>query len=141
VESEGVLEEVEKLGGMVSSIEKGYVQQQIQNSAYDYQRSIEKKDRIIVGVNEFKVEEESKPELLKVDPVIGENQKEKLKAVKENRNNELVQAKLEEIRKIAGSTENLMPYIVEAVNEYATLGEICGVLREVFGEYQENVIL
>jgi len=140
-EASSMIDKIEKLGGMVSSIEKGYVQQQIQNSAYDYQRSIEKKDRIIVGVNEFKVEEESKPELLKVDPVIGENQKEKLKAVKENRNNELVQAKLEEIRKIAGSTENLMPYIVEAVNEYATLGEICGVLREVFGEYQENVIL
>jgi len=140
-EAGDLIDRIEKLGGMVSAIEKGYVQQQIQNSAYDYQRSIETKDRIIVGMNEFKVKEDSKPELLKVNPIIGENQKEKIKAVKENRNNELVQRKLDGIRRIAESTENLMPYIIEAVNEYATLGEICSILRDVFGEYEENVIL
>jgi methylmalonyl-CoA mutase N-terminal domain/subunit len=136
-----MIEKIEKMGGMVRAIEKGYPQQQIQNSAFDYQRSIETKDRIVVGVNEFKVEETNKPELLRVDPIIGENQKKRLAELRSNRDNEAVQTKLSEIRKAAESDEKLMPLIVEAVKEYATLGEICGVLREVFGEYQESVIL
>ena len=78
-EASEMIDKIEEMGGMVSAIEKGFVQQQIQNSAYDYQKSIERKERIIVGVNEFKVEEKTKPELLKVNPVIGENQKAKLK--------------------------------------------------------------
>jgi methylmalonyl-CoA mutase N-terminal domain/subunit len=136
-----MIDKIEKMGGMVRAIEKGYPQQQIQNSAFDYQRSIESKDRIVVGVNEFKVEEKQKPELLKVDPAIGENQKKRLNLLRNNRNNQAVQAKLSAIRKAAEGKDNLMPFIVEAVKEYATLGEICGVLREVFGEYQESVIL
>jgi len=132
---------IEQMGGMVNAIEKGFVQQQIQNSAYDYQRSIESKDRIVVGVNEFKVEEKNKPELLRVDPIIGENQKAKLVELREKRNNQAVANTLEEIRKAAQGTENLMPLILEAVKEYATLGEICNVLRDVFGEYHESVIL
>ena len=135
-----MIEKIEKMGGMVSAIEKGYVQQQIQNSAYNYQRSIESKDRIVVGVNEFIAEEKIKPELLKVDPVIGENQKKKLKQVKSERNNEVVKAKLEAVRKAANSKDNIMPHILDAVKVYATLGEICGVLREEFGEYKESVI-
>ncbi|RLC49890.1 MAG: methylmalonyl-CoA mutase [Candidatus Cloacimonadota bacterium] len=136
-----MIEKIEKMGGMVRAIEKGYPQQQIQNSAFDYQRSIETKDRIVVGVNEFKVEEKTKPELLRVDPIIGENQKTGLAKLRNNRNNALVQTKLEAIRKAAQGDDHLMPLIVEAVKEYATLGEICGVLREEFGEYQESVIL
>jgi methylmalonyl-CoA mutase, N-terminal domain len=140
-EANEMIEKIDALGGMVAAIEKGYVQKQIQNSAFDYQRSIETKDRIIVGVNQFTVEEESRPELLKVNPVIGENQKQKLKSVKEARNNDAVSEKLELIRSAARSNENLMPRILEAVKQYATLGEICGVLREEFGEYKESVIL
>ena len=140
-ESVEMIEKIEKMGGMVSAIEKGYAQQQIQNSAFDYQRSIEEKDRIVVGVNEFKAEEKNKPELLKVDPIIGENQKVKLKELKDSRDNNIVNEKLEAIRTAAKGTTNLMPLMVEAVKEYATLGEICGVLREEFGEYLENVIL
>lgn len=140
-EAEDMIERIEKMGGMVSAIEKGYVQQQIQNSAYDYQRSIETKDRIVVGVNEFKADEKVKPELLKVDPIIGENQKTKLKELKKSRDNNAINVKLETIRQTAKGDGNLMPVIVEAVKEYATLGEICEVLREEFGEYQENVIL
>ena len=140
-EAEEMIDKIEKMGGMVSAIEKGYAQQQIQNSAYDYQRSIETKDRIVVGVNEFKAEDKVKPVLLKVDPIIGDNQKAKLKVLKDSRNNEVVNKKLEAIRNAAKGKSNLMPIIVEAVKEYATLGEICGVLREEFGEYQENVIL
>ena len=140
-EAEEMIDKIEKMGGMVSAIEKGYAQQQIQNSAYDYQRSIETKDRIVVGVNEFKAEDKVKPVLLKVDPIIGDNQKAKLKVLKDSRNNEVVNKKLEAIRNAAKGKSNLMPIIVEAVKEYATLGEICGVLREEFGEYQENLIL
>lgn len=140
-EAEEMIEKIEKMGGMVSAIENGYAQQQIQNSAFDYQRSIETKDRIVVGVNEFKAEEKNKPQLLKVDPIIGENQKTKLKELKDSRDNEIVTEKLEAIRQAAKGTDSLMPLIVEAVKEYATLGEICSILREEFGEYQENVIL
>ncbi len=136
-----MIEKIEKMGGMISAIEKGYAQQQIQNSAFDYQRSIETKNRIVVGVNEFKVEETTKPELLKVDPIIGENQCKKLAVVRTERDNDIVASKLEEIRKAAQGTDHLIPLIVEAVKEYATLGEICNVLREEFGEYQESVIL
>jgi len=117
------------------------VQKQIQNSAYDYQISIENEDRIIVGVNGFRVEEETKPDLLRVDPAIGELQKEKLSSVKEKRDNKLVEEKLMMIREAAETSGNLIPLILEAVKEYATLGEICGVLRDVFGEYRESVIL
>jgi methylmalonyl-CoA mutase N-terminal domain/subunit len=140
-EAEDMIDEIEEMGGMVPALEKGFVQQHIQNSAYDYQRSIEKKERIVVGVNEFKVEEKTKPELLKVNPVIGENQCKKLKLVKSERDNSAVQTKLADIRKAANSSDNLMPHILEAVKAYATLGEICGVLREEFGEYKESVIL
>ena len=140
-EAEEMIDEIEEMGGMVSAIEKGFVQQHIQNSAYDYQRSIESKERIVVGMNEFMAEEKTKPELLKVNPIIGENQCRKLEQIKSERNNKTVKTKLEDIRKAANSNDNLMPHILEAVKAYATLGEICGVLREVFGEYKESVIL
>ncbi len=140
-EASEMIEKIEEMGGMVSAIEKGFVQQQIQNSAFDYQKSIENKDRIVVGVNEFQVDEKTKPELLKVDPVIGENQKAKLKKIKDSRDNETVNEKLEAIKESAKSGENLMPHILKAVKEYATLGEICSVLRKEFGEYKESVIL
>jgi len=140
-EAEEMIANIEKMGGMVPAIEKGFVQLHIQNSAYSYQKSIENKDRIIVGVNEFKVEEKTKPELLKVDSIIGENQQKKLKELKESRDNKSVEDKLEIIRKAANSNENLMQPILDAVKVYATLGEICRVLREEFGEYKESVIL
>lgn len=140
-EAGAMIDKIEKMGGMVSAIEKGYAQQQIQNSAYDYQRSIETNDRIVVGVNEFKVVEKNKPVLLRVDPIIGENQKAGLTKLKSKRDNAAVQSHLEAIRFAAQGDDHLMPLIVEAVKEYATLGEICGILREEFGEYQESVIL
>jgi methylmalonyl-CoA mutase, N-terminal domain len=140
-EATEMIEKIETMGGMVPAIEKGFVQKQIQNSSFDYQRSIERKDRIVVGMNEFKSDKEIQPDLLKVDPIIGEIQVKKLAGVKTNRDNSLVSEKLENIRNASNSEENLMPLIVEAVKEYATLGEICGVLRDEFGEYRENVIL
>ncbi len=140
-EADEIINKIETMGGMISAIEKGFAQQQIQDSSYKYQRSIEDKSRIIVGVNEFIVENEPKPELLKVDFSIGETQKQKIQVVKSKRDNTLVTEKLETIRKACHTEENLMPLILDAVRQYATLGEICQVMRDVFGEYQETVVL
>lgn len=92
-------------------------------------------------MNKFQIEEEAPKGLLKVDPAVGELQKQKIKALKEERDNTAVEEKLEALRKAAEGDTNLMPFILDAVKAYATLGEICGVLREVFGEYQQSVIL
>ncbi len=140
-EAKDIIDKIEKMGGMIPAIEKGYIQQQIQNSAYNYQKSVENMERIIVGVNKFTVEEKNKPNLLRVDPIIGENQKKRIEILKQERNNELVKKALENVKEAAKSDKNLMPPIIDAVKVYATLGEICGVLREEFGEYQETVIL
>ena len=140
-EAENMIEKIEKMGGMIPAIEKGFVQHQIQNSAYLYQKSIENKNRIIVGVNEFKIKEENKPNLLKVDPIIGENQKQRLANLKKSRDKAAVEKALANIRDAAKSNKNLMPPILNAVKLYATLGEICDILREEFGEYKESVIL
>ncbi len=137
------IEKIDEMGGMLVAIEKGYVQQQIQDAAYNYQRAVESGDRVVVGVNRFRKEEDGETrELLKVDPKVGENQVRALKAVKEKRDGEAVRRALEEIRKAARDESlNLMPPIIEAVKVYATEGEICGVLREEFGEYRENIVL
>lgn len=137
------IEKIDEMGGMLVAIEKGYVQQQIQDAAYNYQRAVESGDRVVVGVNRFRKEEGGETrELLKVDPKVGENQVRALKSVKEKRDGEAVRRALEEIRKAARDESlNLMPPIIEAVKVYATEGEICGVLREEFGEYRENIVL
>lgn len=140
-QSEGIINKIDDLGGMIKAIEKGYPQKQIQDSAYNYQKAIEKEERIIVGVNKFKIKETLKPELLKVDHHLAEQQAERLSELKKRRDNESVKQKLQSIREAAAGTDNLMPRIVKAVKAYATLGEICNVLREEFGEYRENVVL
>lgn len=136
------IKKIDELGGMMTAIEKGYPQKNIQDSAYQYQKSIESGDRIIVGVNKFHIEEDmSERKLLKVDASVGVNQIKKLREMKENRDNVKVKSTLDAIRDGAKGDANLMPLILDAVHAYATEGEICGVLREVFGEYQENVVL
>jgi methylmalonyl-CoA mutase N-terminal domain/subunit len=130
------------MGGMVQAIENGFVQKEIQDSAYRYQREVESNERVIVGVNKFVIKEEKAPDLLKVDPALRRVQIEKIQAVKAQRNNQVVQEKLTELRNAArNSGQNLMPPIIAAVREYATLGEICGILRQEFGEYQESIVL
>lgn len=141
IEAKKYIEKIDKLGGMVKAIEKGYVQKEIQNSAYQYQKSVENNERIVVGVNKYAIEEDETRELLRVDPKIGEIQKEKLKKIKASRNNHKVKQTLQHIEESARNRENLMPAIISAVREYATLGEISDVLRKVFGIYEENVIL
>jgi methylmalonyl-CoA mutase N-terminal domain/subunit len=111
------------------------------DSAYTYQKEIENGDRIIVGVNKFVVEEEPMKGLLRVDPEVGERQKEKINKLKACRNNDKVKESLEALKKACEGEENVMPYIIDAVENYATLGEICGVMREVFGEYKQTVMI
>ncbi len=135
------IEKIDKLGGMVKAIEKGYVQKEIQDSAYHYQKDVEAQERIVVGVNKFTVKEESPKNLLKVSQAVQDAQMKRLAEMKAKRDNEAVKKALGEIHRAAHGSENLMPFIVDAVRKYATLGEICGVLREVFGEYQESVVL
>lgn len=135
------IDKIDQLGGVAKAIDKGYIQQEIQDSAYDYQREIEKGDRIVVGMNKFKGKEAKPTGLLKVDPKVGELQIQKLKELKNNRDNASVNKRLEALKECAKGQGNLMVPILEAVKEYATLGEICDVLREVFGEYQQNIIL
>ena len=136
------IQKIDDLGGMLVAIEKGYPQQQIQDAAYEYQKSIETEDRIVVGVNKFQIKEDaSERQLLRVDKSVGDNQVAKLRKMKEGRDNIRVQNCLDDIRKGAQGDQNLMPLILEAVKCYTTEGEICGVMREVFGEYRENVVL
>lgn len=140
-EALNIINKIEELGGAPSAIEKGFIQQEIMDSAYNYQKQIEDGEKIIVGVNKFQVEEDAPKGLLKVDPMVGERQKEKLAKLRDNRENDKVNANLEALRKACNSDENIMPYILEAVRSYATLGEICGVMREEFGEYKQTVMI
>ncbi|MDF2570963.1 MAG: scpA 1 [Sporomusa sp.] len=133
---------IDDMGGAVVAIEKGYIQREIQESAYKWQMEVESKQRIIVGVNQFQVEEKPVEGLLRVDSSVGELQKKKLADLRARRDNAAVQAKLAALE--AGCKDesaNLMPLILEAVKVYATLGEICGVMRKVFGEYEAHVSL
>ncbi|MCE5197148.1 MAG: methylmalonyl-CoA mutase family protein [Negativicutes bacterium] len=135
------LKKIDELGGSVMAIENGYMQQEIQNSAYRWQQEIEKGERIVVGVNKFTIEEGAPKGLLRVDPSIGVKQTEKLRELKAKRDQAAVTAALAELRQVAQGSDNLMPVILKAVKVYATLGEICDVLREVFGEYQASVTI
>ncbi len=132
---------IDELGGMVEAIEKGFVQQEVQDSAYHYQMAVENGDEVVVGVNKFQMKETPPSNLLKVDPAIQASQIKKINEVKKERDNDLVKRSLEDIRKAAQTGENLMPQIVEAVKAYATLGEITGTMQEVFGEHKESVVL
>jgi methylmalonyl-CoA mutase N-terminal domain/subunit len=129
--------EIDRQGGAVNAIENGYMQREITESAYKYQKEVEKGDRIIVGVNEFKSEKEAPIKTLRVDPAVESKVVERLNLVKRKRDNQKVRDALEKLRVTAREEKgNLMPPILEAVREYATVGEICNALREVYGEYK-----
>lgn len=135
------IKKIDELGGAVRAIDLGYIQKEIQESAYRYQKEIESEERIIVGLNKFQIEEQPPKNLLKVDTAVEVLQKEKIAKIKEMRNNASVKKALEALKKAAEGDDNLMPWILDAVREYATLGEITDVLRSVFGEYQQQIIL
>jgi methylmalonyl-CoA mutase N-terminal domain/subunit len=131
---------IESLGGVIKGIELGFFQKEIADSAYKYQRELQKKEKIVVGVNEFIEEEKSSIEILKILPEVEKKQIEELKKLRKERNNVKVKEALKRLRESAKNGENLMPRIIGAVREYATIGEMCDVLREEFGEYKEPII-
>jgi len=133
------INQIDKLGGAPKAIEKGFIQREIQNSAYQYQKDVEDKKRIVVGVNKFQSEEETMKDLLKVNPEIEKQQVKKLEEVKKNRAEKEVTEKLSRLKEAANSDENVMPFILDCVKSYATLGEICNQLRDVFGEYKDSI--
>jgi len=139
-EAEIYFEKIEMLGGVIPAIKANFFQKEIANSSYKYQREIENKDRIIVGVNDFQLREACATPLLKIDDKIEEEQIKILQNVRDQRNNSKVQEKLERLKQAANGTENLMPYIMDAIREYASIGEVMATLKEVFGEYREDSI-
>jgi methylmalonyl-CoA mutase, N-terminal domain len=136
------IKKIDEMGGAVVAIEKGYIQREIQDSAYKWQMDVEKNNRIIVGVNKFQVQEKPIEGLLRVDASVGELQKKKLADLRAKRDNKAVQESLAALETACKDEHvNLMPLIIAAVHTYATLGEICGVMRKVFGEYESHVNL
>jgi methylmalonyl-CoA mutase N-terminal domain/subunit len=127
---------IDAMGGAMVAVENGYIQREIQESAYRYQRAVEQGDEIVVGVNHFAVDTDHLPKLLRVDPAVGRQQATRLAALRTRRDNTHVQAALTDLHTTARGLDNLLPPILGAVKAYATTGEICGVLRHVFGEYR-----
>jgi len=132
---------IDSIGGAMAAIEQGYMQQEMGRSAYLLQKEIENGERTVVGVNMFTQEESQTAEFLTLDPVAGEKQCKRLTELKLKRDKQAVEQSLSALKQAAQGTDNLMPYLIDAAKNYATLGEICGVLRNVFGEYQPDVRL
>ncbi len=135
------IEKIDATGGMLKAIESGYVQGEIQKAAYEYQRSVERHEQIVVGVNEFVAEQERAIPTLRIDPQIEQTQIARLQLLRAKRNNTQVQSALTELARRAATTENLVPAILTAVQSLATVGEISDTLRQTFGEYQESVVI
>ena len=140
-EAEEYINKIDSLGGMIAAIEAGYVQTEIQNASYKFEKEVESGERIIVGRNKFQVKEDEQPELLRIDFKVQEEQINFLHKVKSERNNPEVEKKLEELKNAVKGENNLMPYIVAAVRCYASVGEICNTMRAVYGEYKETVVI
>jgi methylmalonyl-CoA mutase N-terminal domain/subunit len=129
------------LDGMLRAIESGFVQGEIQKAAYEFQRAVERNEQIVVGVNDFKIDQERPINILRVDEQIGRDQIARLQALRHKRNSEQTTAALGELQRRANSNQNLLPAILDAVEKNATVGEISDTLRRVFGEYQESVVI
>jgi methylmalonyl-CoA mutase, N-terminal domain len=141
ISAEEYISKIDALGGMLRAIESGYVQMEIQKSAYRQQQAIERGDDIVVGVNRFQAEQEQPIPTLRIDPDIERSQIERLRALRARRDGSKARAAVEEVERRAHTTENLMPAILAAVESFATVGEISDALRRVFGEYRESVTI
>ena len=141
---------LDAMGGMVKAIERGYPQKEIAEASYQYQRAVEAKEKIVVGVNDFTVEEES-PNILYIDETVARQQSAKLKTLRSRRSNDEVHRALDALKRAAAqdpkaesngnvAPANTMPHILDAVRAYATVGEICDALREVYGTYTETSV-
>jgi methylmalonyl-CoA mutase, N-terminal domain len=135
------LDRIDALGGMLRAIERGWVQQEIQSAAYEYQRAVDSGQATVVGVNRFTREDEPPIPIQRIDEALEHRQVERVRALRARRDKVRWQASLDQVRQNARANENLMPAILEAVESYATVGEIAAALREVFGEYQESVVI
>jgi methylmalonyl-CoA mutase, N-terminal domain len=140
-EAEEVIKRIDSLGGIINAIEHGYVQSEIQKAAYEFEKQLESGQKTVVGVNKYRVEEDENTELLKIDMKIQSGQIKFLNKVKNERNNQEVAEKLNELKNAAKGNDNLMPFILNAVKVYASVGEICNSMREIFGEYKEHVVI
>lgn len=129
------IQKIDDMGGAVSAVEQGYMQREIHQAAYDTQKKIESGEEVVVGMNKYKLDDEPKPELHRIDPELQRKQIEKLETLRQKRDESRASARLEELRSGAKGDQNLMPLIIDCVRDYCTVGEICGVLREEFGEY------
>jgi methylmalonyl-CoA mutase, N-terminal domain len=136
-----IIARIDAMGGMLQAIETGYVQREIQNAAYEYQQAIERQERIVVGVNRFRTEHDAPIPILRVDPELERQQIERLTALRSRRDAARAAAAIAAVEARARTGDNLMPVIAEAVDAYATVGEISDAMRRVFGEYQESVAL
>jgi methylmalonyl-CoA mutase N-terminal domain/subunit len=140
-EANEYIEKIDSLGGMAEAIETGFVQNEIQKSAYKYEMEIEEKERIIVGVNKYQIKEPEHRDLLKINMNVQQEQIKFLNKIRSERNNNEVDKKLATLKIAAEGNENLIPFIIETVKTYASIGEICNTLRSVFGEYKEHVVV
>jgi methylmalonyl-CoA mutase N-terminal domain/subunit len=134
------LRRIDEMGGMVEAISRGYVQKEIQDAAYAWQRRVESKEQVVVGVNAFRADDPPVP-AMKLDPALEEHQVARLRALRARRNGTAARQAVDAVRAAAKGKDNLMPVVLEAVKAEATLGEISDALRDVFGEYRETVVL
>ena len=135
------LEKIAALGGMIKALERGYVQQEIQNAAYEYQQQVDREEAIVVGVNRFSVEEEKAIPIQRIDESLERKQIERLGALRARRDKIVWESSLKAVEDAARSGANLMPHILTAVEASATVGEISDTMRRVFGEYREAVVV
>jgi methylmalonyl-CoA mutase N-terminal domain/subunit len=134
-------DQIDRMGGMVEAIERGFPQKEIAESSYRFQQAVERKEKVIVGVNEFVQEDDPPIAVLYIDETAAEKQLGKLEALRQSRDAGRVTQALDRLRTAAGTNENLMPLILDAVRAYATLGEMCDALRDAWGEYEEVPII
>ncbi len=137
-DAQQIIEQIDEMGGSVPAIENGWIQNEIVKSAYEYQKAVDNKEKIVIGVNKFVENESVNPELLKIDVKATKNQVKLLKQFKSSRNNDHVKASLTQLLQTAHTTQNLFPQIIKCVKNNCTLGEIADILREEFGEYHQN---
>jgi len=140
-EAADYINKIDAMGGVIAAIEAGYIQTEIQNSSYQFSKEMEKGERVIVGMNKFQVKENEHLDLLKIDIKVQEDQIKSLNHVKSIRNNKEVEEKLNALELASRGENNLMPYILDAVKSYASVGEICNTMRAVYGEYKESVVI
>ncbi len=132
---------IDRMGGMVEAIELGYPQKEIAEASYQFQQAVERREKVIVGVNDFIQEDDDRIEILYIDDTAAERQLARLEELKQSRDNDAVQRTLEGLRTTARGKGNTMPAIIDCVRAYATVGEMCDALREVWGEYEEVPII